>query len=88
VNQRLTATVRGARRISVALLGGSVLALGVAMLILPGPAVVVIPTGLAILALEFLWARRFLRRVRERAAALAASQRDDPDGPGAPRERR
>ncbi len=90
----LTATVRGARRISVALVGGSVLALGVAMLILPGPAFVVIPTGLGILALEFVWARRFLRTVRERAAALASSQSDDqadpddPTGPGASRDRR
>jgi tellurite resistance protein TerC len=34
------------------------------MLVLPGPAIVVIPLGLAILALEFAWARAWLARVR------------------------
>ena len=38
--------------------------LGIAMIALPGPAVVVIPAGLAILATEFLWARRALRRCK------------------------
>lgn len=44
--------------------GGTVLALGVAMILLPGPAVIVIPVGLAILAIEFAWARRWLRAAR------------------------
>ena len=38
------------------------------MIVLPGPAVVVIPAGLAILATEFLWARRALRRCKVMAA--------------------
>jgi uncharacterized protein (TIGR02611 family) len=45
--------------------GGTVVAIGVAMIVLPGPAFVVIPAGLAILATEFVWARRMLVRVRE-----------------------
>lgn len=48
------------RKAIVALAGGTVLALGVAMLVLPGPAIVVIPCGLAILATEFVWAERAL----------------------------
>ena len=48
------------RKCLVALLGGALLIAGVAMLVLPGPAVVVIPAALAILAVEFLWARRWL----------------------------
>ena len=60
--------IRQLRRIAVAFVGGIVLAVGVAMLVLPGPAVVVIPAGLAILATEFRWARRLLRHVRERIA--------------------
>ena len=40
------------------------LLLGIAMIALPGPAVVVIPAGLAILATEFLWARRALQRCK------------------------
>jgi len=43
----------------------AVLGIGVVMLVTPGPAVVFIPLGLAILAIEFAWARRLLKRVRE-----------------------
>jgi tellurite resistance protein TerC len=46
--------------------GSTVLLLGVAMIVLPGPAFVLIPLGLAILATEFLWARRLLRHARDR----------------------
>ena len=42
--------------------------LGIAMIALPGPAVVVIPAGLAILATEFLWAPRALKRCKVMAA--------------------
>jgi uncharacterized protein (TIGR02611 family) len=52
------------RRILVGLVGGTVLVLGVVMVVLPGPALLVIPLGLIILATEFLWARRLLRKTR------------------------
>ena len=52
------------KRMVVMVAGGTVLALGVAMILLPGPAVIVIPVGLAILAVEFAWARRWLRAAR------------------------
>jgi hypothetical protein len=48
----------------VAVVGGSVVLAGIAMLVLPGPAILVIPMGLAILATEFLWARRWLKSAR------------------------
>jgi tellurite resistance protein TerC len=47
------------RKCLVAIVGGALLIAGVAMLVLPGPAIVVIPAALAILAVEFLWARRY-----------------------------
>jgi hypothetical protein len=56
--------VKPFKRILVLVGGGTVLALGVAMILLPGPAVIVIPAGLAILAIEFAWARRWLRAAR------------------------
>lgn len=59
-------TYKTARRIVIAIVGGTVLVIGVAMLVLPGPAMVVIPVGLAILGIEFAWARRFLRRIRDK----------------------
>lgn len=56
---------RGAWRLIVLVVGGTLLLIGVAMIVLPGPAFVVIPAGLAVLATEFLWARRLLVRVRD-----------------------
>src|SRR5678816_2773091 len=48
-----------------ATLGITVVAVGVAMIVLPGPAFIMIPLGLAILATEFSWARRWLRKGRD-----------------------
>jgi hypothetical protein len=52
------------RRILIALVGGTVLLVGIALIVLPGPAILVIPAGLAILALEFAWAKHWLDKVR------------------------
>jgi hypothetical protein len=52
------------KRILVLVGGGTVLAIGIALIVLPGPAFIVIPVGLAILAIEFAWARRWLRSAR------------------------
>ena len=43
---------------------------GVALIVLPGPAVLVIPLGFAILATEFPWARRLLDRGKARVLSL------------------
>jgi hypothetical protein len=71
------------RKVLVAVLGGALLLAGVAMLVLPGPAVVVIPAALAILAVEFLWARRWLARLREQ---LGRSRRPPRTGNALSRE--
>jgi tellurite resistance protein TerC len=69
---------RWARRIAVGVVGGTVLAIGVALIVLPGPAMVVIPVGLAILGLEFAWARRWLRRIREQSGEFLSYFRMGP----------
>jgi uncharacterized protein (TIGR02611 family) len=51
------------RRIIVSVVGATVLLIGIALLVLPGPAFIVIPIGLAILATEYAWARHWLRKV-------------------------
>ena len=61
-------TYRQARKTVILLLGSSILIVGLAMIVLPGPAIVVIPIGLSILALEFAWARRWLRRIKRKIA--------------------
>ena len=57
--------LRAVRRVVIAVVGTTIVLVGVALLVLPGPAFIVIPIGLAVLALEFEWARRMLRRARE-----------------------
>lgn len=52
------------KHIMIAVIGGTMLAIGVAMIVLPGPAIIMIPAGLAILAAEFAWARRWVRSAR------------------------
>lgn len=66
----LVITYKWAKRIAVAVVGFTVLAVGVAMIVLPGPAFIVIPVGLGILSIEFAWARRWLRKVKERGSSL------------------
>ena len=65
MDRALAHGIRAVRRIVVAVVGSTILLVGVALIVLPGPAFLVIPVGLAVLALEFEWARRALRRARE-----------------------
>jgi uncharacterized protein (TIGR02611 family) len=53
------------RKTIVAVIGGTVLIFGIILIFLPAPSFLVIPAGLAILATEFVWARRWLVRVRD-----------------------
>jgi uncharacterized protein (TIGR02611 family) len=53
------------RQVIVFVAGGVTLTVGLVMLVLPGPAIVFIPLGLAILATEFRWARKWLSSVRQ-----------------------
>jgi len=62
--------MRFIKRVGIAVVGSLVLIIGIAMIVLPGPAVIVIPAGLAILALEFAWAKRLLVEVKERGSGL------------------
>jgi hypothetical protein len=48
----------------IGMAGGTILAIGITLIVLPGPAFIVIPAGLAILAIEFAWARRWMRSAR------------------------
>ncbi|MBI5598763.1 MAG: PGPGW domain-containing protein [Deltaproteobacteria bacterium] len=57
-------TLKQVRRLIVAIVGFTVLLIGIALIVLPGPAFIVIPLGLAILATEFVWAKKLLDRVK------------------------
>jgi uncharacterized protein (TIGR02611 family) len=62
----IISTLKQARRIIVAVIGFTVLLVGIIMIVTPGPAFLVIPFGLAILATEFVWARNLLKKVKEK----------------------
>ena len=64
------------RKLIIAIVGGTVLLIGVALIVLPGPAFIVIPIGLAILATEFAWARHALKRARKFVARRKESKQE------------
>ena len=69
-------TYKAARRIVVGVVGATVLLIGVVMIVTPGPALVVIPVGLAILSIEFTWARAWLKRLRESISSRNSNDRN------------
>ena len=58
-------TYRIARRIVIGVVGGTLVLIGAVMIVTPGPALIVIPVGLAILSIEFAWARHWLKKLRQ-----------------------
>lgn len=75
IRQAITITYKLGRRIVVAVIGATILIVGIVMLVAPGPATLVIPIGLAILGLEFAWARRWLARLRRTISNQTARMR-------------
>ncbi len=57
-------------RLSVATVGFTVLAVGLVMLVTPGPGLLVIIAGLAVLAHEFAWAAVALEKAKNRAGQV------------------
>ena len=77
--------------LGVGLVGGAVAAAGVVMLVTPGPGLVVIIAGLAILSTQFTWAERALGKMKQRAiaardkaSARRADRRATPPGAAGP----
>ena len=68
-------TYKAARRIVITVVGSTIFLLGVVMLVTPGPGLLFIPLGLAVLSIEFAWARFWLRRVREGISSMNSSNR-------------
>lgn len=74
---------RRIRRVLIIIAGVVLIVMGLIMIVTPGPAVVVIPAGLAILATEFVWARKLLKTIKEKGAAaidLARTNRSNGTG--------
>jgi uncharacterized protein (TIGR02611 family) len=82
VRATLLLTYKLARRIVIAVIGTTVVLIGVAMIVLPGPAVIVIPLGLGILSVEFAWARHWLDAIKRKTNIFyGPNRREKPRSP-------
>ena len=62
----MSRTLKQLKRIIVSIIGFTILLIGIILLVTPGPASLVIPAGLAVLATEFVWAENLLKKVKLR----------------------
>ena len=73
---RESSALRYGRKIIVAAVGATIILFGLAIAFLPGPGpLVLIPLGIAVLAIEFAWARRVQRRIRDTVSRTSAEAR-------------
>jgi uncharacterized protein (TIGR02611 family) len=77
---------RNGKRIAVSVAGLVLLLLGLAMMVLPGPGVLFLIAGLAVLATEYVWAQRMLNYAKQKAEqaknkVLGRKPPADPDVP-------
>jgi hypothetical protein len=77
-----------AKRIAIGVVGGTVLALGIVMMVTPGPGIPAILVGLGILGVEFAWARHWLKKVKTKAGdvgrAITGKGKPPPASPPGP----
>lgn len=66
-------TYKTLRRLLILLIGGTMVLIGLVMFFTPGPGVLVILVGLALLATEFIWARILLRKFKEKAQSVSTN---------------
>lgn len=69
-----------ARKIVVLVIGGTLIVLGIVMLVIPGPGWLTIFGGLAVLATEFAWARWMLKYAKARASQLMEAAKSQLNG--------
>ncbi len=58
-------TLAKIKRIIVSVVGFTVLIIGILLIVFPGPAFIIIPVGLAILATEYAWAKNLFVKVKK-----------------------
>lgn len=59
---------RNSKRVAVSIVGGAFVVLGIVMLVLPGPGIIVLAVGFAILGTEYVWAAVALEKSKQAAA--------------------
>jgi 5-bromo-4-chloroindolyl phosphate hydrolysis protein len=61
------------RKLAIFLIGISIVLIGCILFFTPGPAIIVIPIGLAVLATEFIWAKKLLNKFKETTCSISKS---------------
>ena len=61
------------RKLAIFLIGISIVLIGCILFFTPGPAIIVIPIGLAVLATEFIWAKKLLNKFKEKTSSISKS---------------
>ena len=64
------------RKLVIFLIGISIVLIGCVLFFTPGPAIIVIPIGLAILATEFIWAKKLLKKFKETTSSISRSAKN------------
>lgn len=64
---------RQIKRLAIFLIGISIVLIGCILVFTPGPAIIVIPVGLAVLATEFIWAKKLLKKFKETTSSFSKS---------------
>jgi tellurite resistance protein TerC len=77
-----SSSIGAARKIAVVAVGSTLLLIGAALLVLPGPALPVLFVGLLVLGTEFLWARRLLKRLKTEVESITRRRPDRKAGKG------
>jgi len=76
-------TVQSGKRIAVTFIGFVLLLVGIVMIVTPGPGILLIIAGLAVLATEYVWAERLLNLAKQKAAqakdTITRKNRSRPD---------
>lgn len=72
----IQAIVARGKKLVIAVIGFTVLLIGAALLVLPGPAFIVLPLGLAILATEFVWASQLLKKLKNKFQKLKGDKHE------------
>ncbi len=67
-------TFKQLKRIVVGIIGITILAIGLIMILTPGPGFLVIPLGLSILATEYIWADTILKKLKEKISRYSGKE--------------
>ena len=75
-------TKRHGRRVAVTIVGGAVVLAGLVLCVIPGPGLLTLAAGLAILATEYAWAKRLLHKVKAKSRQAIDKARNLRSGAG------